>query len=445
MKVAMLSLGCAKNLVDSEGLLGRLAEADDIEIVAEPDGADGVIVNTCGFLQSARQESEAIAAEMVRLRAAGRLRWVALAGCLVERYGPALRNAFPDVAFLGFRDYEDVEAVVRRAERGDLNPPPPASRRGPKRHQGIHGTRFLLTQRSFAYLRISEGCDLRCSFCVIPAIRGTFRSRPLEDLVAEAEALAAAGVRELVIVSQDSSAYGRDTGGARLPELVRALAAVAGIAWIRLQYLNPAFTDTRLLEAVASIPEVVPYLDLPIQHASDAVLKRMRRTPGVGGIRRVIAEARRRIPELTLRTTVMVGFPGETETEFHDLLAFLEEIRFERLGCFRFSAEAGTPAATFPDPVPEEVKAERHDAVMARQQAITKQAQNARVGTIQPVMVDLPPPAGTTWGEGRTRGDSPEVDCKVLLTGGGYERGGPVPVRIFARHDYDLIGERADA
>jgi ribosomal protein S12 methylthiotransferase len=442
MKVALISLGCAKNLVDSEGILGRLIESGDIEIVGDPEGADGVIVNTCGFLQSAREESEEITAEMVRLRERGGLRWVAMAGCLVERYGPELRKAFPDVAFMGFKDYANAAAVVQRAAAGDLNAPPPPSRRGPKTHQGIHGSRFLLTQTSFAYLRISEGCNLKCSFCVIPAIRGAFRSRPPEDLVAEAEALALSGVNELVIVSQDSTYYGRDVGDHSLATLLAQLAGVDGIEWIRLQYMNPAFTDPATLEAIAEIPEIVPYMDMPIQHASDSVIRRMRRAPGVDGIRQVLREARHRIPDLTLRTTVMVGFPGETEDEFAELLDFLEEIRFDRLGCFTYSSEPGSWAAELPDPVPEALKHERRDRVMERQESITKLSQDAKVGTVQPVMVDLTPPDDATFGEGRTTGDSPEVDCKVLLDGDGvWTRGGPVPVRITERHEYDLIGE----
>jgi ribosomal protein S12 methylthiotransferase len=443
MKIALISLGCAKNLVDSEGLLGRLAEAEDIEIVGNPDGADGVIINTCGFLQSARQESEAITTEMLQLQNRGQLGWVAMAGCLVERYGPSLEETFPEVTFLGFDDYEQVETVVRRAQAGGRNPPPPPARRGPRKNQGIHGSRFLLTRQSFAYLRISEGCNLRCSFCVIPTIRGAFQSRPLEDVVGEAEALALGGVKELVIVSQDSTFFGRDQGAPqpRLPELLAALDRVDGIEWIRLQYMNPAFTTPEVLDAIAGLPKVVPYMDIPIQHAADGVLKRMRRSPGIQGIRGVLTEARRRIPDLTLRTTVMVGFPGESEAEFRELLDFLEEIRFDRLGCFTFSSEPGSEAAGLSDPLPEEVKQSWYDRVMSLQGSITKEAQDARVGTIQPVMVDLPPPDEDTWGEGRTLGDSPEVDCKVLLEGNNLATGGPVLVRITARHEYDLIGE----
>lgn len=450
MKIAMISLGCAKNLVDSEGILGRLVESGDVELVGDPDGADGVIVNTCGFLQSARAESEGVTAEMVRLRDAGKLKWVAMAGCLVERYGPELLQSFPDVTFLGFNDYEDVAQVVRNAQSGELNPPPPPSKRGPREHQGIHGSRVLLTSQSFAYLRISEGCNLKCAFCVIPTIRGAFKSRPLDDLVAEAEALAAGGVRELVIVSQDSTYYGRDEGDFTLPQLLQHLSWVDGIEWIRLQYMNPAFTDLKTLEAIAEIPEVVPYMDIPIQHAADSVIKRMRRAPGVDGIRRVLTDARAIIPDLTLRTTVMVGFPGETEAEFQQLMAFLDETKFDRLGCFTYSAEPGSSAFELADQVPAEVMEQRRDLVMTQQETITKLSQDAKVGTVQQVMVDLLPD-DDNCGEGRTTGDSPEVDCCVLLDGDGIEQGGdgrhglgvggPIPVRITARHELDLIGE----
>lgn len=450
MKVAMISLGCAKNLVDTEGILGRLVEADDVEIVGDPDGADGVIINTCGFLQSSRDESEGITAEMVDLKRAGRLKWVAMAGCLVERYGPELEQDFPDVTFLGFKDYEDVEQVVRKAQAGERNAPPPPSKRGPKEHQGVHGKRLLLTQQSFAYLRISEGCNLKCSFCVIPTIRGAFRSRPLDEIVAEAQGLAAAGVRELVIVSQDSTYYGRDGGDFALPELLQHLAWVDGIEWIRLQYMNPAFTQPRTLEAIAEIPEVVPYMDIPIQHASDPTLKRMRRAPGVDGIRDCLVRARDLIPDLTLRTTVMVGFPGETEAEFGDLMEFLQEIRFDRLGCFRYSPEPGSWAIELPDPVDDETKEARYHEVMTLQSEITKASQQARVGQVVPVMVDLLSPPNTEadvgaaiGAIGRTTGDSPEVDCLVHLEGDDWARGGPVPVEIIARHEYDLIGRSA--
>ncbi len=443
MKVAMISLGCAKNLVDSEGLLGRLVEHGDVEIVGDPDGADGVIVNTCGFLQSSRDESESITREMLALKEAGRVKWVAMAGCLVERYGQELQTDFPDVTFLGFDDYQRVEDVVRDADSGGRNAPPPPSHRGAREHQGIHGNRLLLTQESFAYLRISEGCNLKCSFCVIPAIRGAFKSRPIDDIVGEAAALAMTGVRELVVVSQDSTYYGRDDGAFALPTLLRELSAVDGIEWIRLQYMNPAFTTDETLDAIAEIPAVVPYMDIPIQHAADATLKRMRRAPGTDGIRRCLLAARDRIPGLTLRTTVMVGFPGETDGEFGEMLDFLDEIRFDRLGCFRFSPEPGSFAIDLPNPVDDETKEARFHALMERQSAITKQSQQARVGQVLPVMVDLPDAGEDGWAIGRTAGDSPEVDCVVLLEGDGWTRGGPVPVEIIDRHEFDLIGRAA--
>jgi len=455
MKVALISLGCAKNLVDSEGLLGRLADTGDMDLTQDPEDADGVIINTCGFLQAAREESEDVTAEMVRLLRGGRLSWVAMAGCLVERYGPELSKKFPDVTFLGFKDYENVETLVRRARDGDLNPPPPPSKRRPREHQGIHGSRLLLTQQSFAYLRISEGCSLRCSFCVIPDIRGEYRSRNPEDLVAEAEALALAGVNELVLVSQDTTYFGHDQKNNEflLPQLLEQLRHVEGIEWIRLHYLNPAFTSGRLLRAMAEIPEVVPYLDMPVQHAADTVLRRMKRTPGVAGIRKVIDEARQRIPDLTLRTTVMVGFPGETRAEFQALLDFLQDVRFDRLGCFTFSPEPGTPAVELPDPVPEDVKEERRHRVMELQEGLTRSSHDRKVGTIQDIMVDItvdipglevqdlegPDPEMKIQGEGRTPGDAPEVDCKVYLQGEGWVCGGPVPARITARQDFDLI------
>jgi len=444
VKVALISLGCAKNLVDSEGILARLAEDGDFEFTHDPDGADGVIINTCGFLQSARRESEAITAEMIRLKSAGRLGWVAMAGCLVERYGPDLKQAFPEVSFLGFKDYETVEAVVRRAQAGELNAPPPLMKRGPREHQGIHGSRMLLTQQSFAYLRISEGCNLGCTFCVIPDIRGNYRSRSLEDVTSEAEALALGGVNELILISQDSTYYGRDTGEARLPDLVAQLAGLEGIEWIRLQYLNPAFTEVELLETMARTPQVVPYLDMPIQHAADSVLLRMGRTSTADSIRKVIDQARGMVPDITLRTTVMVGFPGETEAEFQELLDFIEAVKFDRLGCFQFSSEPGTPAARLPDPIPEELMEERFDRIMALQETLTLASQENKVGTIQPVMVDLVPSDDETPGEGRTTGDSPEVDCSVILEGTGWIQGGPVPVRILARQEYDLIGNLAE-
>ena len=432
---AFVSLGCPKNLVDSERALAALTAAG-LPLTDDPGEADAIVINTCGFIQDAVDESTEVIEQALALRREGSCRRVVVVGCLSQRFGPGdllpLRQAD---ALFGVLDAGTVKALVEYL-RQELVGGPPAEEPGLDPF-----TRLRLTPHHFAYLRVSEGCENRCRYCVIPDIRGPLRSRPLDELVAEARHLVADGAVELCLVAEDTTSYGRDCSGqTELAALIRSLAAIDGLRWLRLLYTHPAHFTDELIETLAAEPKVCRYVDLPIQHAADRILASMGRGVTQAGIRRLIARLREVLPGLFLRTTVIVGFPGETEAHFQELLDFLSEVRFERLGAFAYSRERGTPAYDLPDQVPEEERERRRSAVMGLQQTIAFAFNSTLLGQRLAAIVDSPAPPGTSYWLGRTYGDAPDVDGMVYLSGDDLAPGDIWEVSIVGTRGYDLVG-----
>lgn len=436
---ALVSLGCPKNLVDSERMAGLLRDSD-YRLVKDPAGADFVVINTCGFIGDAREESYETIREMLDLKRRGRLRGVIVAGCLAEREKESLLQKYPAIdQVVGVFAREEITAAAGRL-MGDLGQERAVFRPAPSRPLP-DGNRLRITPRHVAFLKIAEGCHRLCSFCTIPKIRGPYASKPIEEVVSEAEELAADGVRELVLVAQDTSSYGQDLyGRPRLAELLARLEEVGGLAWIRLMYLYPMHITDELIDVIASAGKVLPYLDMPLQHVSDEVLRGMRRQVNRRQTERLIDRLRQRIAGLVLRMTLMTGFPGETDVHFDELLDFVRRWRFERVGVFAYSEEPGTSAFDLPDKVPEEVKAARRDRLMAAQQEIAFAWNASQVGRRADVIVDRDIPGEENAWIGRTYADAPEVDGVVYVTGDGLAVGEIVPCEIVAAHDYDLIG-----
>jgi len=461
-RYAFVSLGCPKNLVDSERMLGML-QLDGYELVDDPDGADFAVVNTCGFIEQARQESFAVIDEMLELKKQGNLRGVIVSGCLAERQREALLVDRPEIDHLvGVFGREEVTKVADRLIGGleeqrtvfhpaPIRPLPDTSR-------------MRVTPRHFAYLKISEGCDRLCTFCAIPKMRGKHATKPMEEVLAEAQELAADGVRELVIVAQDTTYYGMDLyGEPRLAELLRQLEQVKGLDWIRLMYFYPMYVSDELIDVLAASKRIIPYLDMPLQHANDQMLKRMQRRVNREDTEALLTKLRERIPNLVLRTTMITGFPGETDEQFEEVVEFVQEHKFERLGVFTYSYEPDTPAAKLPDQITEAVMNARRDRLMAVQQEIAFAWNDAQIGRQVDVLIDAA--VETEEGEpeawiGRSYADAPDVDGAIYVTGQGVTgqgvtgQGGTglgltpgalVRCEIVARQDYDLIGVACDA
>lgn len=434
---AFVSLGCPKNLVDSEKMLGTLA-LDGYTLVSDPEGSDFVIVNTCGFIEQSRDESKGVIREMLDLKRAGKTHGVIVAGCLPERIGPALLEEMPEIDHLvGVFGRDEIARVADRliggrTEQREVFRPAPIKALDDR-------ARLRITPKHYAYLKISEGCDRTCTFCAIPKMRGKHVTKPMEAVLAEAQELAADGVKELNIVAQDTTYYGLDLyGKVRLAELLRQLEAVEGIDWIRLLYLYPIHFTDELIDTIAGSSKIIPYLDMPLQHVSDAVLKRMQRRVKRAQIEELIGKLRERIANLVLRTTFIVGFPGETDEQFEELCDFVAETRFERMGVFTFSPEAGTPAMKLDGHLPDDVKNARRDELMALQQEIAFEFGDSLVGYELDVLIDEAVEDGL-WA-GRSFADAPEIDGTVFVTGDGIEVGQMTPVEILERRDYDLIG-----
>ncbi len=438
---ALISLGCPKNLVDSERMAGLL-QRDGYRMVLQPDDADLVVVNTCGFIGDARSESYDAIEEMLRLKERGRVGKVVVAGCLAERDKERLLEKYPGIdQLIGVFARDEIALAAGRLDRGESDqraifrpapscPLPDASRR-------------RITLRHLAYLKIAEGCNRLCSFCSIPQMRGPYASKSIEQVVAEAEELAADGVRELVLVAQDTTFYGLDIDGEpRLAELLRRLERVEGLAWIRLMYLYPMHVTDELIEVVAGSSKILPYLDLPLQHINDEMLRRMRRRVDREETEQLLDRLRRRIGPLVLRTTLMTGFPGETEKQFEELLDFVRRRRFERLGVFAFCNEPGTPAAELDGHLSEDVKRDRRDRLMAAQQEIAFAWNASQVGRRLDVIIDRPVPGERNAHIGRGYADAPEVDGQVYVTGEGLSPGQIVSCEVVAAEGYDLIGIR---
>ncbi len=435
---AFVSLGCPKNLVDSERMLGKLCQ-DGYALVPEADGADVVIVNTCGFIEPARQESLGVIREMLDLKDQGRVGAVVVAGCLAERKKDELLQEVPGVDHIvGVFGREEITQVVDRAlgqqqEQRSLFRPAPV--------RALEDTaRLRITPRHYAYLKISEGCDRLCTFCAIPGMRGKHVTKPLEEVEREARELAGDGVRELILVAQDTTYYGLDLyGEVRLAELLRRLDRIEGLDWIRLLYTYPIFFTEDLIATLAGARKIVPYLDLPLQHVNDRVLRRMQRRVNRQQIEELLARLRGAIPNLTLRTTFIVGFPGETEAEFGELVDFVEAARFERCGVFPYSYEPGTPATRLDGHLSDEVKEERRNRLMETQQAVALAWSAAQVGKTLDVIVDGPDPEVPNHVLARGHADAPDIDCLVRVKGKGLQPGDITTVKVTAADGYDLI------
>lgn len=443
IRLALVSLGCPKNLVDSERILGTLTEDPLFVFSPRPEDADVVIVNTCSFIDKAKKESIDTILDMARLKEEGSLKAVVVAGCMVERYLDDLKREIPEVdSFVGIRDYAQFPATIRSLFGATTAPRGEAPAHAPFDPRMEDKNRVLLTPRHTAYLRISEGCDNPCTFCAIPAIRGVFRSKPLETIVAEAKALVARGVKEINLIGQDTTSYGRDRAdGKRLPQLLDAVGGVDGVAWVRLLYAYPAFFGDETIEAIARNPRVVKYLDMPLQHGSLSVLRRMGRSLRSAEIRGDLRKLRERIPEIAIRTTFIVGFPGETEREFEELLDFIREFRFERVGAFTYSDEDGTPAERLGDDVPPKVKAARYRRVMEVQQKIAFERNRELSGTVMECLIDAPAPRSKGRFIARTYRDAPEIDGRVFVRGEGLLAGDLVRARVTGSRGYDLLAE----
>ena len=435
---AFVSLGCPKNLVDSERMLGLL-QLDGYQLVSEPAGADFVVVNTCGFIERARDESFRAIHEMLELKRRGNIKGVIVSGCLAEREKDQLLETCPEVDHLvGVFGREQVTKVADRL-LGGLQEQRTVFQPAPVRPLP-DGQRLRITPRHFAYLKISEGCDRLCTFCAIPKMRGKHATKPIEEVVSEARELAADGVRELIIVAQDTTYYGLDLyGETRLADLLTELDQVDGLEWIRLMYFYPMHITDHLIEIVASSRRIVPYLDMPLQHANDTMLRRMQRRVDRATTEALLNKLRQRIPELAIRTTFITGFPGETDEQFHELVEFVEQQRFERMGVFTYSFELDTPAARLPDHLPEEVKLARHDQLMALQQALAFEWADSQIGHSRDVLLDMAVPGEQDVWIGRTTADAPDVDAVVYVTGPRLRAGQIVRCEIVATQGYDLI------
>ncbi len=438
MKILFVSLGCDKNLVDSEMMLGMLQERG-FTFTDDENEADVIVVNTCCFIQDAKEESINTLLELGELRRNGKIKALIAAGCLAQRYKEELRKEMPEVdAIVGTNAIDSIVAAVEEVLAGqgqnhyrDINAEPVAAEK-----------RILTTGGHYAYLKIAEGCDKHCTYCIIPKVRGSYRSIPMENLLKEAERLAADGVKELILVAQETTLYGVDLyGQKKLPELLHKLAQIAGIYWIRILYCYPEEITDELIESIASEPKVCHYLDIPIQHASNAVLKRMGRRTSEEELRHMIGKLRERIPDICLRTTLISGFPGETQEDFEELYRFVNEMEFDRLGVFTYSKEEDTPAADMPNQVEESVKESRRAELMELQQAIAFEKAEDMVGRILTVMVE-----GKAADEDiyvtRTYRDAPNVDGYLFLnTSANLMTGDLVTVQVTDSNGYDLIGE----
>ncbi len=437
-KFAFVTLGCPKNLVDSERMLGLLAQ-DGYIFVPDAGDADLVVINTCGFIDVARQESLGVIREMIDRKRDGRLKGIVVAGCLAEREKEMLLEQVPEVdQVVGVFGREEIARVADRIlgglhEQRTLFRPAPVQAFEDR-------ARLRVTPRHLAYLKVSEGCDRLCTFCAIPTMRGKHVTKSIEEVLREARELVADGVRELNLVAQDMTYYGVDLyGRPRLAELLRELDQIDGLDWIRILYNYPQYFTDELYEVLGNSRRIVPYLDMPIQHINDRMLKLMNRRHTRDETLAILGRLRETIPGLVLRTTFIVGFPGETDAEFDELLGFVRDQKFERLGVFPYSFEADTPSAKLPGHLPDDVKTARRDAIMEAQQPIAFGFNESLVGKTLEVLIDAPTPGEEGLWIGRTYADAPDVDGQAYVQGEGLEPGDLVPCEIIAANGYDLV------
>ena len=437
-KVGMISLGCPKNQVDAEIMLKKLVDAGYI-LVQEADKADVVIVNTCGFIEDAKKESIDAILEMADLKEDGLLSKIVVTGCLAQRYKDEVVSEIPEVdGVVGIGANADIVAVCDALfENDELYTSFPEKEALP-----LNGGRVLTTPEYTAYLKIAEGCSNRCSYCAIPSIRGDFRSREMDDVIDEAKNLCEKGVKEIILVAQDTTKYGEDLyGELKLPQLLGELSKIEKLQWIRLLYCYPDKITDELIEAIAENDKVCNYIDMPMQHADGKILKAMNRKGDKESLLALVEKIRERIPDVVLRSTFITGFPGETDDEFTTLSEFVNEARLDRVGCFAYSREEGTPAYDFENQVDPEVAAERAEVIMNQQYTIAEEKLEECIGKTLDVLVEGYDPYTDSY-YGRTYMDAPDIDNNVILTSGyRIDDGDIVPVEIFDKDDYSLIGE----
>lgn len=438
-KIGFVSLGCSKNLMDTEVMLAELAKAG-YEITPEDTEADIIILNTCGFIQDAKAEAIENILDIAWLKTNAKLKGLIVCGCLVQRYGKDILKQFPEIdAVVSVGSIHDITEAVRAVERGERY----SSLKAPE-EAALGGDRIVTTPEHYAYLKIAEGCDNRCTYCAIPDIRGKFRSRPIEELVAEAKDMEEIGAKELVLIAQDTTRYGQDIYGEYcLDKLIRRITDETSIPWIRILYCYPDKITDGLLKEFKENDRLVKYIDMPIQHISDTVLKRMNRHGGSEVIKNSIKALREACPDITIRSTVIVGFPGETDAHFEELMSFLKETKINKLGAFEYSREDGTPAAAFSGQVSKAKKAERYKAVMMQQDEITDEYNASRVGAEQTVIIEGYDPVSETY-YSRGAEDAPEIDGKIYIIGSkkdAFAAGQFVKVKILSTLDGDLVSE----
>jgi ribosomal protein S12 methylthiotransferase len=437
-RFCLVTLGCPKNLVDSERMAGLLG-LDGYDLVLEPQGSDFVVINTCAFIDDSRAESHATIREMLEVKKRGGTRGVIVSGCLAQRDKDKLLEMYPGVdQLVGVFGRDEIAAAAQRLLTG-LHEQRTVFRPAPVR--ALADTqRLRITPRHLAYLKISEGCNRGCTFCSIPQMRGKHASKPIEAVVAEAEELAREGAKELVIVAQDTTFYGMDIyGKPRLDELLRQLEKIADVRWIRLMYFYPMYITDELLDVIAASEKILPYIDIPLQHIDDDVLRRMRRATTREKTERLLDRLRARIPNLVLRTTLIAGFPGETEEQFGRLLEFVQRRKFERLGAFAYSHELTTPSGTMEGQLPEEVRRARRDQLLLAQQKVAFAWSQAQVGRRMEVILDNLVPGERHAFIGRTHADAPEVDGSAYVSGVGLAAGQIVSCEVVAARGYDFI------
>lgn len=444
IKLFCVSLGCDKNLVDTEKMLG-VAGGLGVSFTDDETEADAILINTCCFIGDAKEESVNTILEMARYKEEGKCRALIVAGCLAQRYKQEIIDEIPEVdAILGTTSYEEIGNVLTRlfGEEKEKKEEHISCFHDLKELPETAKKRVMTTGGHYAFLKIAEGCDKRCSYCIIPYLRGPYRSVPMEQLLAEARELAENGVRELILVAQETTLYGKDLYGEKtLPKLLHELAQIPGIYWIRIQYCYPEEITDELIQTIKTEEKVCHYLDIPIQHASDRILKRMGRRTHKSELKERIGALRREIPDIALRTTFICGFPGETEEDHEELMEFVDEMEFERVGVFTYSAEEDTPAYSYPDQIPEEVKEERRADVMELQQEIAFEHCENMVGKVLDVMIE-----GKVADEpayvGRTYMDAPNVDGLIFVNADEMLMSGDfVRVKVTGANEYDLIGE----
>ncbi len=436
-KVSIVTLGCEKNLVDSEIMLG-LIEKNEYEITDSKEEADVIIVNTCGFIDASKEESINTILDMAEYKKTANLKSLIVSGCLTQRYKDELMKEMPEIdGLVGTGDFNQIVEVIEQSLKGQKpifigNPVYSYEEVLPRRRS---------TPYHYAYIKIAEGCDNTCTFCVIPSLRGKFRSRGIPSIVNEAKDMVSQGVKEISLIAQDTTNYGMDKyGKLMLPELIKELSKITGLEWIRLHYIYPGYITDEMIEEFATNPKLCKYLDMPLQHSEDHILKKMRRPGRQTDIRQLIAKLRNKVPDIAIRTSIIVGFPGETEEDFNNLIKFVKEIEFDRLGVFTYSDEEGSAAEKLPNKVPPDTKEKRANILMEEQRKVSQIKNSQLFGKDIDVLIDRFDEANNIY-IGRTQYDAPEIDGEVFLTNVDATVGEIVKVKITHTYDFDLVGE----